>query len=226
LTPSSGWRSGPCSAIEAGPAGLIAVATYSPFGEPERATGRWLPWLRLGTALALTAVAVGVLAAAAAAENLPGGTLDLLRNVAGITGIGLLCAAVVGGMLAWVGPMAYTVVTEFALTAAWTTPWIWSARPPHDHGAAICAALVFAAGIAVTTVRGARDSARELQPPSGAVPSASPANDRAAVNPACEHACHPPARVPARLQVCGTDDRYVATSVAQTCRSRQFAEWN
>jgi hypothetical protein len=53
------------------------------------------------------------------------------------------------------------VVTLHALGAAWTTPWIWPARPPHDLGAAFCAALVFAAGITVITVRGARDSARE-----------------------------------------------------------------
>jgi len=59
------------------------------------------------------------------------------------------------------GPMAYLVVAEIALTSAWTTPWTWAARPPHDLGAGICAALAFAAGAAVITIRGARDSARE-----------------------------------------------------------------
>jgi hypothetical protein len=144
--------------IEAGTAAMIAVTTYSPFGESERATGRWLPWLRLGTAVALAAVAVGALAAGAAAAQLPGGTLDVVRNIAGLTGIGLLSAAVLGGLLAWIGPMAYLVVAEVTLTRPWTSPWIWPARPPHDRGAAICAALVFAAGIAITTLRGARDS--------------------------------------------------------------------
>ena len=43
-------------------------------------------------------------------EQLPGGTLDILRNTAGMTGIGLLLAAVIGGALAWVGPMAYMIV--------------------------------------------------------------------------------------------------------------------
>jgi hypothetical protein len=144
--------------LEAGTAAVSAVTAYSPFGEPERATGRWLPWLRLGTALALTAAAIGILAAAATAANLPGGTLAIVRNVAGATGIGLLCAAVIGGALAWTGPMAYVVVAEVALLQAWTSPWTWPARPPHDRGAAICAALVFAAGITITAVRGARDS--------------------------------------------------------------------
>ncbi len=148
--------------LEAGTAGVIAVTIHSPFGEPERATGRWLPYLRLGTTMALAAAAVGALATGAAiAGGLDGGTLDLLRNVAGFTGIGLLLAAVTGGGLAWIAPIAYMVVAEYALLEPWTTPWVWPARPPHDRGAALCAALVFAAGVVVITVRGARDTARE-----------------------------------------------------------------
>jgi hypothetical protein len=147
--------------LEAGTALAIAATTTSPFGEPERATGRWLPYLRLGTALALTGIAIGVLCAGAADAGLSGGTLDILRNVAGQTGVGLLLAFAIGGGLAWAGPVAYMLMAEFGLHYAWTTPWIWPARPPHDRGAAICAALVFVAGIVAITVRGARDSARE-----------------------------------------------------------------
>jgi hypothetical protein len=147
--------------IEGGTAVAIAVTTRSPFGEVERATGRRLPWLRLGTALALAGAAIGILDAGSAAAHLPGGDLEVLRNVAGLVGLGLLSAAVLGGPLAWVGPIAYLGVAEFALTAAWTTPWIWPARPPHDSGAALCAALVFAAGTAAITLRGARESSHE-----------------------------------------------------------------
>ena len=43
--------------LEAGVASIIAVTAQSPFGEPERATGRWLPYLRLGTAVGLTVAA-------------------------------------------------------------------------------------------------------------------------------------------------------------------------
>ena len=141
--------------LEAGAASIIAATTNGPFGEPERATGRWLPYLRLGTALALTGIAVGLLAAGAAAAHLPGGTLDTLRNVSGIAGIGLLAAAAVGGGLSWIGPMAYLVLCEAALMNGWTTPWIWPARPPHDAGAALCAALAFVTGTAVITAGGA-----------------------------------------------------------------------
>jgi hypothetical protein len=94
---------------------VIAVTTYGPFGEPERAAGRWLPWLRLGAAVALSTVAFGALAAGAAAGGMPGGTLALLRDLGGVAGIGLLSAAVLGGASAWTGPMAFMVVTEGAL---------------------------------------------------------------------------------------------------------------
>ena len=147
--------------IETGAAAVIAVTAHGPFGEPERATGRWLPYLRLGAIVALTAAAVGLLAAAATGGALLGGFLVLLRNVAGITGIGLLSAAALGGAFAWTGPMAYLVLTESALAGNATTPWAWPARPPHDLGGALCAAAVFAAGALLITVRGARESVRD-----------------------------------------------------------------
>jgi hypothetical protein len=150
--------------FEAACAAVIAVTAASPFGDPERATVRWLPFLRLGVTLALTALAVGALAAAGTGGHLSGGTLAVLRNVAGLTGIGLLCAAGLGGLLAWTGPTAYLLLGVYALYTDWhpptlTTPWIWPARPPHDLGGALCAAAVFAAGLAVITFRGARESA-------------------------------------------------------------------
>ena len=152
--------------IEAAAACVVTVSTTSPLGEPERVAGRWLPWLRLGGALALTAAAVGSLTAGALGGHLAGGTLDVLRNVAGLTGIGLLCAALLGGRLAWTGPTAYLIAGVYALYTQWhspaiRTPWLWPGRPPHDLGAALCAGLVFTCGLAVFAVRGARDPAGE-----------------------------------------------------------------
>jgi hypothetical protein len=152
--------------FETAAATAIIATAASPFGEPERLTGRWLPYLRLAATLALTAVAIGGLAAAGTGAHLAGGTLDVLRNVAGITGIGLLCAATISGGLAWIGPVAYLIPGLYALYTQWhhpalTTPWLWPGRPPHDLGAAICAGLVFATGVAAITVRGARDVASE-----------------------------------------------------------------
>jgi len=147
--------------IEAGAATVIGVTTRSPFGEPERVAGRWLPFLRLGGGLALALAAAGALAAGSASAHLAGGTAGMVRDLAGFTGLALLIAVVAGGALAWIGPVAYLGITMPALGGGWTTPWTWPARPPHDRGAAICAALVFAAGLAVITIRGARDSVRE-----------------------------------------------------------------
>ena len=101
--------------------------------------GRWLPFLRLATVLALTAVAVSALAATGAGAHLAGGTLDVLRNVAGMTGLGLLCAAALGGGLAWAGPTGYLVVGVYALYTQWhhpalTTPWIWPGPAPARPG--------------------------------------------------------------------------------------------
>jgi len=149
--------------FETASAAAIAVTTASPFGEPERAVGWRLPALRLTAFLGLTAAAVAALAAAGGSANLAGGTLDVLRNVAGLTGLGLLCAAVLGGALAWLAQMAYLLISLYALYTQWhgpalTTPWLWPARPPHDAGAALCAGLVFAAGLVIIVVRGARDT--------------------------------------------------------------------
>ncbi len=152
--------------FEAGSAAAVTATTASRLGDPERVAGRWLPFLRLATVLVLTMVAVRARAAAGTGAHLAGGTLDVLRNVAGLTGLGLLCAAALGGGLAWAGPTGYLVVGVYALYTQWhhpalTTPWIWPARPPHDLGAAICAGLVFTVGMAVFAVRGARDPAGE-----------------------------------------------------------------
>jgi hypothetical protein len=152
--------------FEAACAAAITLTTASPLGEPERVTGRRLPVLRLVTALTLTAFAAGALAAAGTGAHLAGGTLDVLRNVAGMTGLGLLCAAALGGALAWAAPAGYLVAGVYGLYTQWhgpalTTPWIWPARPPHDLGAATCAALVFTIGMAITSMRGARDPVGE-----------------------------------------------------------------
>jgi hypothetical protein len=149
--------------FETAAAVTVVATTASPFGDPERVAGRWLPYLRLAVTVALTVAATGaLLAAAATGGHLSEGTLDVLRNVAGITGIGLLFAAAAGSGLSWTGPTAYLVAGVYALYTRWhppalTWPWLWPGRPPHDLGGALCASMVFAAGLAVITLRGARD---------------------------------------------------------------------
>jgi hypothetical protein len=145
--------------FEAACAAVIAVTTAGPFGDAERVCGRRLPWLRLGTALFLTAAALGALAAAGAGTQ-------MTRDTLGLIGIGLLCAAAVGGRLGWTAPAVYLLVAVYAIYTQWhgpalTSPWIWPGRPPDDVGAALCAGLVFLTGLAAITVRGPRDPAGE-----------------------------------------------------------------
>jgi hypothetical protein len=142
--------------IEGGAAAVLAITTHSPFGEPERSTGRWLPYLRLGTALAMTGLTIGILQFAVAVASLNGGVLVLARNVLGVTGIGLLSSLVTGGLLAWILPMAYLAFAEYALLESWTSPWTWPVRPPDDRGAWLCACLAYAVGLIAFTIRGAR----------------------------------------------------------------------
>jgi hypothetical protein len=148
--------------IQTGAAAVIAVTTYGPFGEPERAAGRWLHWLRLGATVALTGVAFGGLTAGATPGRMPGGDLALLRNLGGMVGIGLLSAAILGGAFGWIGPMAFLLITEGALAHRSVTPWVWPTRPPHDRGGAFCACLVIAVGLALITVSGPRESGRQF----------------------------------------------------------------
>jgi len=142
--------------IAAGAASVIAVTAHSPFGETERSAGRWLPYLRLLTAIGLTGLAILALQLGAAGESLNDGIAVLARNVIGFTGLGLLCSLVTGGLLAWTLPMGYMVFCQYALLETWTAPWAWPVRPPADRGAWICASLVFAAGLLLFTIRGPR----------------------------------------------------------------------
>jgi hypothetical protein len=141
--------------VIAGAAAAVGVATYGPFGEPEQATGQWLPYLRLGTAVLLAGIATGALLAGASGGILPDGNLALIRNLAGSIGIGLLTASVLGGQFAWIGPIAYWLVTESALAAGTNSPYIWPTRAPHDTAAAVCAVVAAAAGLAAVTLRSA-----------------------------------------------------------------------
>jgi hypothetical protein len=142
--------------IEAGAAAVIAVTAHSPFGEQERAAGHWLPYLRLLAAVGLTGIAIAFLQLGAAGESLNAGVLVLARNVIGLTGLGLLCSLVTGGLLAWTVPLGYMMFCQYALLERWRAPWAWPVRPPADRGAWIAASVVLAAGLLLFTARGPR----------------------------------------------------------------------
>jgi hypothetical protein len=143
--------------IGAGAASIVGIATRSPFGEAERATGHRLVALRLIAALVLTLVAIAALAAGSAGAHLQYGVLGLVRDVGGLIGVALIVAVVTGGTLSWLGPLSLWATSAYAINERWTTPLLWPDRPPHDGGAALCATVVFVVGLALLTTRGARD---------------------------------------------------------------------
>jgi hypothetical protein len=149
--------------LEACAAAIIGVTTHSPFGEPERATGRWLPFLRPTLILALCGSAIGLLALGAAVAYDPkagvgliGGMLPIERNLLGFTGVALLCSLAIGGLLSWIGPLAYVGICQCAAIADYSEPLTWASRPPADRGGWIAALVVFAVGLAAFTIRGPR----------------------------------------------------------------------
>ena len=149
--------------LEACAAAIIGVTAHSPFAEPERATGRWLPVLRPALALALCGAAIGFLALGAAAAYNPqagigliNGMLPVARNLLGFTGVALLLSLAIGGLLSWIGPLAWVLICQCAAIANYSEPITWASRPPTDRGGWIAAMVVFAVGLAAFTIRGPR----------------------------------------------------------------------
>jgi len=142
--------------IEAGAAAVIAVTAHGPFGEVERATGWWLPPMRLLAAVGMCGLAILALQLGVVGESRSDGILVLVRNVIGFAGLGLACSLVTGGLLAWVLPLGYMAFCQYTLIEAWSTPGTWPARPPADRGGWIAAMTVLAFALFADTLRGPR----------------------------------------------------------------------
>lgn len=141
-----------------GCAALIAASARSPFGDPERATFP-LPRLRLTHLLALVALAVAVVGAARVGDDPVAG----MRDVAGLTGLALLTAPVIGAALAWIAPLAYAIYCGGPLDVHQVDLWSWPALPGTDGTAALIAVALLAAGVATVTAVGARDQRTDPQ---------------------------------------------------------------
>lgn len=109
---------------------IIPAGTGTPFGELEATMSRSLDPLRLAHMLGLVVVAAFALAAAS-------GSVDcaIIRNVAGLTGLGLVAARVAGPSVAWVAPLCYAT---YALAGNPRSTWTW----PVHTGTAIQPALI------------------------------------------------------------------------------------
>jgi hypothetical protein len=133
-------------------AGLVAAASRSPFGDAERPTHP-LPALRLIQALLLVALGTAALGAARIGDD----PVAAMRNVAGLTGLALCTAPLVGASLAWIAPLAYVIYCGGPIDVQQVSRWSWPALPSTDWPATLIALALLAAGLAVITVAGARD---------------------------------------------------------------------
>ena len=51
-----------------------------------------------------------------------------------MTGIGVIFCLVTGAQVAWIGPLAFTAISQFALVAKYSEQLTWPTRPPADPG--------------------------------------------------------------------------------------------
>ncbi len=132
-----------------GAAVVIGGGTLSPFGELETTMSRPLAPTRLMHMLGLLAVAGLGLAAA-------NGWTDwaITRNVAGLTGLTLLTARVVGGTLAWTVPICFSIM---ALETSPIPAWNWPMHGAVDARAATIAAALLLIGLSAIVAGGAPD---------------------------------------------------------------------
>jgi hypothetical protein len=140
-------------------AAVICVTIGSPFGEVEQSLSRPLVGIRLGHLLALLLVAAVVLTVTATAW--PGGDVEwrFVRNLLGLTGLGLLFARVLGGRLLWVAPLGFAMLSLFqrGVASGEAADWAWVVQPADRQPAALLAIGLLLAGLALASRFGARD---------------------------------------------------------------------
>jgi hypothetical protein len=134
---------------------IIPVGTGTPFGELEATMSRSLGPLRLTHMLSFIAAAAIGLAAAS-------GSVDwgVMRNVAGLTGLGLLAARVAGPSVAWIAPLCFAT---YALAGNPRSAWTWPVHSGTAIQPALIAAVLVLAGLVAIVPHGApmRSDTRE-----------------------------------------------------------------
>lgn len=126
---------------------IVPAGTSSPFGSLEATASRSLGPLRLAHVL-------GLLCVAALGLSVTSGSLDwaMIRNIAGLTGLGLIAARIAGPSLAWIAPLCSSI---YALTASSRSTWNWPVHDGSAHQPALIAAVLLLSGLIVIVPHGA-----------------------------------------------------------------------
>ncbi|WP_405658002.1 hypothetical protein [Streptomyces sp. NBC_00079] len=138
-------------------ASVTAASTRTPFGETEHTASAPLSLIRLAHLAVLLPAAAALLTLALATGTFAVSTAALLRNFAGLAGIALLTAALLGPHLCWTLPIAYVVICGNTLDAQITSLWTWPNLPTTDHPATVIAITLLAAGTTAVALTGPRD---------------------------------------------------------------------
>lgn len=144
------------------PAVVIGVSTRSPFGDTELSVSRSLPLLRFIHLAGLLTGGVIALALAANAWIFDSIEWELVRNLAGYTGLALIGARLLGSGLSWVVPLGYGVIA-FMLTA--TDPksrWAWPGEWPLDRWSVTVAMVLIVVGLLTVTLQAERDTGDDV----------------------------------------------------------------
>jgi hypothetical protein len=136
-------------------ASVTVASTRNPFGEAERTSSSPLPTLRVAHLLTLVTAATATFTVAAATLGLDTGLV--LRNLAGLTGIALLTAVLLGAHLAWTVPLGYVVYCGGALDLNEVSRWSWPVQPASNQAATLIALALLVAGAAALAAAGPRD---------------------------------------------------------------------
>lgn len=146
-------------------ASMIAASARSRLHDLDRVASRDLRALRAGLVLCLTALAAAVLALTLPSLPPPVGTAAAVRNLVGLTGVGLLGARVLGGRLAWLLPcsLVIAVVSLAGGVEDTSTLVVWLLRADGDRGAWALATVLLAAGLVAVTPVGTREQPQDVE---------------------------------------------------------------
>lgn len=139
------------------PAVVIGASTRSPFGDTELSVPRSLPMLRFSHLAGLLLCGALALSLAANGWSLESIEWELVRNLAGYSGLAFIGARILGSGICWVVPLGYGVI---ALMVDPDSRWGWLSRLPSDRWSVTVATVLIVAGLLVVTLqteRGAGD---------------------------------------------------------------------
>ena len=136
---------------------VIGATVDEPADEIAAAAPRRLRLWTVGHVLAVLSVGAVCLSPLATYPNVDWGLAAALRNLAGFTGLGLLTAAVTGGVWAWTVPVAYGL-GAYAIEGLNRTGSLlaWPLFPDRRVAGHVVAVLLLGAGLSVTRGRTSR----------------------------------------------------------------------